>query len=214
MGQETDEILDRQVEKIQLEALESCQNLVSEDKTVVQAHRNTGKRLMEEAIAQKRERARRIAEAGDKGKGKTRAANTESDMSSDEYDSEDEDAFGDIDAEKMPVKSKQWKWWLKTEKGKTWKQRNTTLSTRRRENLMLTHKAQLSLGDTYFRLKDSDNETKHYTEAENARLLLLGGKQLQHVLELKPLMPGLNSHGKSCYSVYPIFARRIGKNSC
>jgi hypothetical protein len=184
MGQETDEILDRQVEKIQLEALESCHNLVSEDKTVVQAHRDTGKRLMEEAVAQKRERARRIAEAGDKGKGKTRAANTESDVSSDEYDSGDEDAFGDIDAEKMPVKSKQWKWWLKTEKGKTWKQRNTVLSTRRRENLMLTHKAQLSLGDTYFRLKDSDNETKYYTDAENTRLLLLGGKHLQHVLEL------------------------------
>jgi hypothetical protein len=189
MGEETDIILDRQVEKLQLEALESCQKLVSEDKSVVQAHRETGKRLMEEAVAQKRERARRIAEAGDKAKGKARAVNPESDISSDEYDSGDEDAYGDVDAGNLPVKSKQWKWWLKTEKGKTWNQRNTVLSARRRENLMLTHKAQLSLGDTYFRLKDSDNETKYYTDAENTRLSLLGGKQSRHGAKFRYLIP-------------------------
>jgi len=184
MGQETDEILDQKVEELQLEALEACQKLIAEDKNVVQAHRDTGKRLMEEAIAQKRERARRIAEAADKGKGKGRIINPESDISSGEYDSDEADAFGDIDVDKMPAKSKQWMWWLKTEKGKTWKQRNIVLSARHRENLMTIHKAQLSLGDTYYRLKDSEKETKYYAHAENTRIILLGGENLQPAREI------------------------------
>lgn len=182
MGQETDDALDRNVENLQLEALEAVQKMIFEDEGMVKAHRETGKRLMDDAVAQKRERAERIAEAGVsnrnvnvKGKGKAPAANIESDFSSDEYDSDDDDTFGDTNDGKVYVRSKQWKWWLKTEKGKGWKQRNKTISAKRRENLMLLHKTQLSLGDTYFRLKDSENESKYYAYAEETRVQLLGG---------------------------------------
>lgn len=183
LGQETNEELDRNVESLQIDALESTQKLISDDKTKIRGHQEAGMRMMEEAIAQKRERAERIAElgaseeqykSGEKGKRKAQDLDIESDLSSDEYGSGGEEMIGDEVIGSIPSRTKHWKWWIKTDKGRMWKQRNKAFWARRRENLMLLHKVQLSLGDTYFRLKDSENETKFYAEAESTRILLLG----------------------------------------
>lgn len=175
-----EEDLHREIATLQLSALQSIQELVTEAEVSLKTHRETGKRLMEEAVAKETERRQQVAEAAKtvqngKGKGRAEDANDDDWEKEDDSDDEDEDVHL-LDEGGQVVKRKHRKWWLKTDGGKAWKHRHTALQQRRRENLVVAHKVQLLLGDTHFQLKEPDNEKKYYDEAENTRLLLLSGK--------------------------------------
>ncbi|KAG8798840.1 hypothetical protein FRC17_007306, partial [Serendipita sp. 399] len=131
---------------------------------------------MEKAVVEKQER--RLAKAAaDGSKRKGREMSPESDDSDDDEDQEEDAPFvQDFDEGELddPKQLKEWRWWLRTDRGKDWRARMTALHARRRENLLIAHKVQLLLGDVYFRLKNPEKEKEHYDEAENARSLLLG----------------------------------------
>jgi hypothetical protein len=179
------EDLNREIATLQVSALQSIQEMVIESEASIKSHHVAGKQMMEEAVIKKQERKKQLSEvikangrdSKSNAKGKGRANDTSSDESDedDHLDGDDEDIQVLEDGERT-VNRKQWKWWLKTDNGKTWKHRHTALQGRKRENLVVAHKVQLLLGDTYFQLKEPDNEKKYYDEAEGTRLLLLNGK--------------------------------------
>jgi hypothetical protein len=168
------------VELLQLSALSGAQDLLREVESSIRAHNQLGKRLMEEALQKKKERQAASSHEkaaskpkGAKGKGRLDETDSESDDSDSTEMEEDEAHDPDFD---IPKKSKQWKWWIKeTENGKEWRGRQQGLITRRRDTLIMLHRVQLLLGDTYFNLEKVEKEKSFYDQAEKTRELLLGG---------------------------------------
>lgn len=193
---EIDDRLRLRILSIQVPALEAVQSMLEESEAEIKAHRQLGIQELEEAIIRERERKRKLAEARgkkedrtNKKKGKGKAQDPDDISSSDEdseagSDSEDEsgvensaDIFEDDEAKKRSKAwQKRWRWWHKTEKGKEWSRHHSALILRRRENMILAHKIQLLLGDTYFQLKQEEQEKRHYDDAEQTRVKLLAGK--------------------------------------
>lgn len=188
--------------------------MVTGAETILKSHRSSGKRMMEEAIAKKKERKKQLSEAlkrqEPKEKGKRRSDVTDSDLSGDEDRDDREDAFDYMEGDDRPRNRRQWKWWLKTDNGKSWKHRLTALQGRRRDNLVVIHKVQLLLGDTYYQLKESEDEKKYYEEAENTRSLLLSG---QPPLKVAPFLANrFNSQREDGCRFHEISSR--GVSSC
>ena len=179
------EDLNREIATLQLSALQSVQEMVTESEASIKSHRVAGKQMMEEAVIKKQERKKQLSEVikangrdpKSNAKGKGRANDMNSDESAwDEHSDGDDEDVQLLEEGERTVNRKHWKWWLKTDSGKTWKHRLTALQGRKRDNLVVAHKVQFLLGDTYFQLKEPDNEKKYYDEAEGTRLLLLNGK--------------------------------------
>ncbi|PVF98205.1 hypothetical protein CPB86DRAFT_825898 [Serendipita vermifera] len=180
------------VEVLQLSALSGAQDLLRDVDSTIKAHNQVGKQLMEEAVEKKRQR--KLASAHEnalpkpKGvKGKGRLDETDSDSEDSGNSDIEDDGAPDLDSE-IPKKSKQWKWWIKTEKGKEWRFRQQFLVTRRRDILIMLHRVQLLLGDTYFNLENPEKEKSFYDQAEKTRELLLGASEKAAVksMELLP----------------------------
>ncbi|KAG8820600.1 hypothetical protein FRC19_008738, partial [Serendipita sp. 401] len=168
--------LDFDVADLLKSCLEETNTLVSETEEKIKGFAKSGFKLMEKSVAEKQER--RLAKASaDRSKGKGREMSPETDDEDGDEDQDEDVPFiqdfeeGELDD---PKRLKEWRWWIRTERGKDWRTRMTALHARRRENLLIAHKAQLLLGDVHFRLKDSENEKAHYEEAEKVRSLLLG----------------------------------------
>jgi hypothetical protein len=183
---------------IQVPAFEAVQAMIEESEAEIKKHRQLGLKELEEAVTRETERKQKLAESRDKNqdqtmkkKGKARARSLDSINSSDDESdigsgSEDEgdiersiDIFEGDDAKKRSKAwQKRWKWWHKTERGKEWRHHHGALIMRRRENMILMHKIQLLLGDTYFQLKQEEREKEHYDGAEQTRVKLLAGRLL------------------------------------
>lgn len=145
----------RDILSIYLTALTTALEMVEECEVEIQRHREDGQRLKQEAVIAKEKRAQKLkelekeekthassaAKGGRKGKGRADSPDTNSASDTEDSDNE-EDSAGRL-------KDKDWKWWIKTEKGRSWMARMNVFINRKREIQVICHKVRLLLGDVY-----------------------------------------------------------------